>query len=410
MQQKAIIKNCEKISPHRWVYVILGMMIMMCLGTVYSYSIFRHSLETIFQIGATQSGLPYVSSLACYSLFMMLTGRFLDRYHPRFFILLGGGLVALGWILSSLAPNIYVLTITYGLISGAGVGIAYGAPIAVVAKWFPEKKGLAVGIVLIGFGLSPLVTAPIVGSLLVVHGAMRTFLILGICFGCIIALFSIPFKYPSEETSFTTASSTQRLCNIKQLNTGEMLGSKSFKGLYINFIIGSMIGLTLIGMTNSIGIQLIGLPASQVIFLMSVFAVFNGAGRPAFGWLTDTLSPQKAIFVSYILIAFAAFLILFADTGSVALYVVSFALFWFNLGGWLAIIPTATISMYGIKHYSQNYGVVFTAYGIGAISGVLSTSILLDAHGNYDYVFYFVLALCVIGTALTASLMNSRRE
>ena len=358
-KQDTITKNRNYNPPHRWIYIIFGIIIMMCLGTVYSYSIFRHSLEQIFQVGATQSGLPYVASLGCYSLFMMLTGRFLDRYHPRVFILLGGGFVALGWILSYFATNIYILTITYGLISGAGVGIAYGAPIAVVARWFPEKKGLAVGIVLIGFGLSPLITAPIVGSLLASYGTMPAFLILGVCFGSIIGLLSLPFKYSSEQIGFCKTPSTQKRGNIGELSTGEMMRSKSFKGLYINFIIGSMIGLTLIGMTNSTGIQLIGLPAKQVIFFMSIFAVFNGAGRPVFGWLTDKLSPQKAIFVSYTLISLSAVLILFADKGSVALYVVSFALFWFNLGGWLAIVPAATVAMYGIKHYSQNYGVVF---------------------------------------------------
>ncbi|NCB41380.1 MAG: MFS transporter [Clostridia bacterium] len=406
MQQGIIKKDRLYQSPFRWIYVVFGSIIMMCLGTVYSYSILRHSIEQIFQVSTTQSGLPYMASLACYALFMMLTGRFLDKYHPRFFILLGGGFVALGWILSYFATNIYMLTFTYGIISGAGVGIAYGAPIAVVAKWFPEIKGLAVGIVLVGFGLSPLITGPVVGSLLASHGTMRTFLILGVFFGSIIALLSIPFKYPSAEAVFNRTSPMQNKGSAPSLKTSEMISAKSFKGLYINFIIGSMIGLTLIGLTNSIGRQLIGLPMQQVIFLMSIFAVFNGAGRPVFGWLTDKLSPKKAIFISYALIAVSAVLILFAGIDSLALYATSFALFWFNLGGWLAIMPTATMSMYGLEHYSQNYGVIFTAYGIGAISGVISTSILLDAHGNYDYVFYFVIALCAIGVAVTAFLMD----
>lgn len=407
MGQKVMAENVKCNSSKRWLYVIFGIIIMICLGTVYSYSILRLSIEKIFSVGTTHSGLPYMTSLACYSFFMMLTGKYLDKYHPRVFILLGGGLISLGWILSSFAPNIFVLTVTYGLISGAGVGIAYGAPIAVVAKWFPEKKGLTVGVVLIGFGISPLITGPIVGYLSKYYGPMNTFLILGISFSIIIGVLALPFKYPSQDTSLLDKSFIENVGLSNAFNTKEMIRLKSFKGLYLNFIIGSMIGLTLIGMTNSIGVKLIGLPVQQVIFLMSTFAVFNGAGRPIFGWMTDKLSPKKAILISYTLITIAAILILFASTGGIWLYVISFSLFWFNLGGWVAIVPTATMAMYGIKHYSQNYGLVFTAYGIGAIIGVISTSMLLDAHENYDYVFYFVLALCLIGIVITTLLMRN---
>ena len=139
---------------------MFGIMIMMFLGTVYSYSVFRLELENKFQIGASESGLPYMFALAFYALFMFFTGKFIERIHPKKILIFGGLLVSLGWVLSSFASNIYVLTLTYGCVGGAGVGIAYGVPISVVAKWFPDRKGVAVGLVLVGFGLSPLITAP----------------------------------------------------------------------------------------------------------------------------------------------------------------------------------------------------------------------------------------------------------
>ena len=145
----------------RWLYVVLGIIIMMLLGTVYSYSVFRISLEKVLNIGSVESGMPYMTALAFYAFSMFLTGKHIEKYKPRTIILIGGLLVSIGWILSSFAANIVMLTITYGCISGTGVGIAYGVPLSVVAKWFPEKKGFTVGMVLIGFGLSPLVTAPV---------------------------------------------------------------------------------------------------------------------------------------------------------------------------------------------------------------------------------------------------------
>ena len=401
-------QNNKFIFLKRWMYVVLGSIIMMCLGTVYSYSVFRLPIEKIFNVGATQSGMPYMTALAVYALFMLLTGRYLDKFNPRLIMTVGGLLVSLGWILSAYGPNIYVLTITYGLISGAGVGIVYGVPMTIVARWFPEKRGLAVGMVLIGFGLSPLITAPLARILVENYGIMNTFLILGVCFGVIIPILSYPFKYPSELEQLSLKSVKQVKNSLYELNTLSMIKSKSFIGLYINFIIATTIGLMLIGLTSSIGIELIGLSQKKVALLVALFAVFNGIGRPIFGWLADKFSSKKAIFLSYGLIVSSAILILFANEGNVIIYSISFSIFWFNLGGWLAIAPTSTLALYGTKHYSQNYGVVFTAYGIGAITGVTTSGMLIDVHRNYHYVFYYVIALCLLGILLTSKLISDK--
>ena len=401
------IKNSKRIS--RWIYVILGIIFMMFLGTVYSYSVFRLSLEKIFNIGSTESGMPYMIALAFYALFMFITGKYLERFNPRTVMLVGGSLVSLGWILSSFAPNIIILTITYGCISGAGVGIAYGVPMTVIAKWFPEKKGFAVGMVLIGFGLSPLITAPLARTLVDYYGVLNTFLILGVGFGVAIPVLSYPFKYPTELDLENMKSISLVNNNKKSLETNEMIKTKSFIGLYINFIIATMIGLMLIGMTTSVGVEFIGIESDEVIKLIAMFAIFNGIGRPIFGWLTDKLSSKKAMLLSYSLIVLAAALIIFAGESNKIIYIISFSIFWFNLGGWLAIAPTSTLKLYGMKNYSQNYGLVFTAYGIGAIAGVSTSGVLLDMHENYYFVFYYVIGLCLLGVLLTMNLIGGEK-
>lgn len=401
------IKQSGIKPKQRWIYVLLGMIIMMCLGTVYTWSVFRLPVEESFDIGSTQSGLPYMTSLAFYAIFMYLTGKHLDKYSPRFIISMGAILVALGWIFSSYAPNIYALTITYGVIIGTGVGIAYGVPMAVVAKWFPERKGLAVGLVLVGFGLSPLITAPLARNIIENYGIAKTFMILGISFGLIIPVLAYPLRYPLHPDN-KKPETTSRADVIHDTDTANMIKSASFKGLYLNFVIGTMIGLMLIGMTSNVGIELIKLSPKKVALLMSVFAVFNGIGRPIFGWLTDKLTSAKTMFISYGLIIIAALLMLVANEGSIALFSMAFSIFWFNLGGWLAIAPASTLSMYGTRHYSQNYGVVFTAYGIGAIIGVSVSGVLTDIFRNYDSVFCFVIGLCITGVILTHRMTITR--
>jgi MFS transporter, OFA family, oxalate/formate antiporter len=407
MTQKNVNQSEVRTKPS-WLYVLLGIIIMMCLGTVYSWSVFRLHVEDLYNIGSTQSGLPYMVSLAIYAIFMILTGKFMDKYSPRLIILIGGLLIGLGWILSGFAQNVYVLTFTFGVITGAGVGIVYGAPLSVVAKWFPKQKGLMVGLVLIGFGLSPFVTAPMARNLVETYGILKAFQVLGVSFGVLIPLLSLPFQYPSEADRKIIGTTSSAVKKVKEIKTAAMVKSKSFKGFYLSFVIGTTIGLMLIGITSNIGTELINLSAKTVTSLfMPLFAVFNGIGRPIFGWLTDKLSQKKAMLISYSLILTAALLMLLTSEGSVVLYGIAFSLFWLNLGGWLAIAPTSTLALYGTKHYSQNYGVVFTAYGIGAIVGVLSSGLLRDLIQNYNSVFYLVIGLSILGIFLSQKMMKT---
>lgn len=388
-----------------WLYVILGMMIMMCLGTVYSWSVFRGAVEKYYGIGSALSGLPYLVSLAVYAISMLLSGRRLSSYNPRTITLVGGMLVGFGWILSSFAGSVYFLTLTFGVVTGAGVGIVYGVPIAVAAKWFPRESGLMVGMVLIGFGLSPLITAPIAGFLIRTFGLMKAFQIFGISFLLLFALLSFPIKYPPAPAHSNVEKSDGTAGNT---SAAKMIRTESFKGLYLSFIIGTMVGLMIIGMTSNVGIELINLSPKTAAFYVSLFAVFNGIGRPVFGWLTNKLSIKKAMLISYTLILIAAFMMLITDGGSEVFFIIAFSLFWFNLGGWLAIAPASTLALYGKEHYSQNYGVVFTAYGIGAIIGVLSTGLLKDLTQDYRVIFFVVIVLCAVGLIASQKLVQNK--
>ena len=390
---------------NRWTYVFLGILIMMCFGTVYSWSVFRIPVELEFSVTSAQSGMPYMTSLAFYSAFMCLTGKYLDKYNPKKILILGSMLVSIGWMLSYFANNIYVLTLTYGVIIGSGVGIAYGVPMTTVSKWFPEKKGLAVGLVLVGFGMSPLITAPLASLIVAKYGVITAFLILGIVFGIITLILSLPFRYPSESEATALVSKSESSVQMG-LNTKEMTSKKSFKWLYISFLIGTTIGLKIVGLTGNIGYNLINVASSDMAIIISILAVFNGAGRPFFGWFVDKYSVEKAMFLSYIMIIFASGLMLFANEGDLIIFIISFSIFWFNLGGWLAIAPSATMKLYGSKHYSQNYGLVFTAYGIGAVVGVSLSGMLLEKFSGYSALFYLVVALSIIGLIIAKRLKS----
>ena len=398
--------NKKSFQVNRWVYIFAGILIMLLLGTVYSYSVFRVALERELKIGSFESGIPYMTALASYAISMLLSGRHIEKLNPRTVIISGGLLVSLGWILSYLARGTLVLAFTYGCISGAGVGLVYGVVMNVIAKWFPEKRGLAVGLVLVGFGLSPMITAPVGEMLVDRFGVFNAFLFLGIIFGLAITMLALPFKYPVGSETLNERLNTGSQIKPVEVPLKEMTKTRRFRGLYANFIIGTMIGLMMIGMTVNAGVEYFGLDTSTVAGLMAFFAISNGLGRPVMGWFTDRFSPRTAMMTSFSLIMAAAILLIVLHNG-IIIYIGTFSILWFNLGGWLAIAPASTIRFFGARNYSENYGLVFTAYGIGAITGVTGSGILLDLHGNYLYIFLYIIILCAAGLLVTGRSIRS---
>lgn len=381
----------------RWVFVLLGLVINISLGSVYAWSVFRKPLESLFHVGATESGMPFMFFLAFFALLMPFAGGYLDKYGPRTVTMLGGVLVGIGWILASFASGIAMLSVCYGLIAGGGVGLVYGGPIALATKWFPDKKGLAVGLTIMGFGLSPFITAPLAVWLIGLYGPLETFRILGIIFLALIVLLAMPLKFPPIGWKPRGWIPTQAALSSVDIPTSGMLKTSSFYGLWFCYVIGTISGLMAIGIASSVGQEIVRLDAATAAIAVSVFAVFNGAGRPLFGWLTDRIKPKYSAVISFVLIFFASSGMLFVGKADIVLYMIYFSLFWLCLGGWLAIAPASSSTFFGGMHHGKNYGVIFTAYGFGAILGTLMSGMVKDKFGSYTNVFYLTAALAVIG-------------
>ena len=397
-----------KEEKSRWIYIPLGLVIFMCMGTIYSWSIFRKPIETAFNISATQSSLPYMFFLVFYAITMPFAGNYIDKYGPKIMTILGGIFIGVAWFLSGFTANIILLTLTYGVLGGIGVGIAYGAPMAVAAKWFPDKKGLAVGLTLGGFGFSPFLTAPIANWLISNFGPFTTFKVLGIAFALIITVLALPLKFPARfEEQSETDQNTSTL--IKQLEPKEMIKKKSFYALWGCFTIGTVVGLMAIGISSPVAEELINLNPTTASIFISIFAIFNGIGRPIFGALTDKIKPQKTAILSFSLIIIASVLMLLNANGNPVIYLISFALFWLNLGGWLAIAPASTAIFFGSRHYSKNYGYLFTAYGVGAIIGNLVSGSIRDIFGSYSFVFYPTIILALLGIFISIKYLDQKQ-
>jgi len=421
----------------RWVMVIVGMIIQLCLGAVYAYGALRGSIEGYFKtLGLAPTAMdmtwPFIVFLAVFALTMPMAGPYIQKMGPKKVGIVGGALCGLGWLAASTASSPAMLIPLYGVIGGLGVGIAYGCPIAVSAQWFPDKRGLAVGTTVLGFGLSSAVisysTKYMLGTNLGIMDILRIF---GIAFLIITVVFSMFLMFPPagwKPAGWAPPAPKPGAAVKADFMRNEMTKTGTFKGLWLCYTIGALAGLTAIGIAGPVGTEVfnpihaaeMGLPLTDplpadspiakatkdLIFLLIVpFAMVNGLARPIFGTLTDKLGTKNTAILAFALILIAC-LLMYTSYGSGNAYILAFAILWACLGGWLAIAPTATASYFGLKDNAKNYGLVFTAYGAGAVIGGIVSAQAKMLLGGYKPFFLIVAVLAVLGIVVAQMLMK----
>ncbi len=401
----------EKIrnsGEERWIIVFSGLILNLCLGSIYAYSVLQVPLRKAFEdlghrISATEMLLPFIVFLVFFAATMPLAGKYIERYGPRRVAYIGAILLSLGWFSASFATSPIQLVFLYGFLGGIGVGIAYNCPIVTVGRWFLDKRGLALGITLFGFGFSAAVIAPILDLLTSRFGIFNSLRILGIAFFIIMMASASFLRFPDRQREPENLKMEQKRSALAELSREEIVKTRTFYGLWSSFAIGTLAGLMAIGISKPAGLEVAenaGIPedavAAMLTALMVPFALLNGLGRPFFGALVDRFGPRKTAMLSFSLI-FSASLLLFLIPYSLEVYAIAFGVLWFNLGGWLATAPASTAYFFGLKDYARNYGLVYTAYGVGAVVGNLLAGLSKDLLGSYLLVFQFVMLLAVIG-------------
>lgn len=407
-------------------FVLAGIIIMLCLGAIYAYSVISVPLKKVFEatppegyglsVTSTEMQIPFIVFLLVFAVTMPLSGKYIEKYGPKKMAMVGAVFVGLGWFLASLATSPLNLVFLYGVVGGIGVGIAYNCPIVTSTRWFPDRRGLAVGLTVLGFGFSAALVGPLADFLVANFGVFATFQILGAAFFVLMVCFALFLRFPPaswkpEGLKTETKSNANAIGN--DLPRNEMIKTRSFYALWICYTIGTLAGLMAIGVSKPVGLEVAanaGISEAEISALLTTliipFAFCNGFGRPIFGWITDKITPRKAAITSFILIILAS-LLMFTNPASILAYVIAFAILWLNLGGWLAIAPAATAHFFGARDYARNYGLVFTAYGAGAVIGNILAGQAKDL-GAYIMVFPYVSILALCGLAVAAALKTPK--
>lgn len=402
---------------NRWRFVGAALVMQLCLGVLYSWSVFRVPMETLYDWSKEMSIAPFRFSLLFFTIAMVIAGFWQDKKGPRLVGSVGGFLLGTGCLLAALIGDTSPgLIISYGVIGGMGVGFAYVTPIATCVKWFPDKRGMIVGLAVMGFGAGSLIFAPLLESLIGSDATMfaesipRTFMIMAVVFYVFVIgaaqIYRVPpagWKPEGWEPPVAASGA-----GVKQdFSPGEMLRTWQFYALWILYAFGTSIGFVAIGQASPIireiaaeGALLTGGAA------LGVMSFFNGIGRLSWGSLSDKIGRNTTTVAMYA-VYFVACLFLLRSASGFWQVLIGLCMVGFAFGGYLALLPSFTADYFGARNVGANYGIVFTAYGLsgyfvpGYFAGVMDKARTAgDLAAGYNEVYVTLTVFAVVGAML----------
>ena len=395
----------QSISPNKgWRVTFAGTGINLALGVLYTWSVIKEAIPMEWGWTAAQKSDPYAVACFVFAIAMIPAGRLQDKIGPRWVATIGGVAVALGCIIAGLAGSSYIgFLVGFGVFGGIGIGFGYAAATPAAVKWFPASQtGMIAGLVVAGFGLASVYIAPTAQALLGAYGVSTTMIIFGVAFFVIVVTLSqflrnppagyIPFDAKADQRPTTTAASRPPV----DMEWHQMIRTTNFWMLWTMYAFGAAAGLMVIGSAASMSKAALG-PAAFVAVV--VLAVGNAGGRVLAGVVSDIIGRQLTLFFAFLMQAGLVLIPVYHGDDSIAL-LFAVTMIGACYGANLALFPSATKDHFGMKSFGLNYGVMFTAWGVGGLILPRVAGMAKDITGKEDLAFYIASGLMVCGAIL----------
>jgi OFA family oxalate/formate antiporter-like MFS transporter len=387
----------EQVSISRWWRMLGGLLMTLALGTLYAWSVFVTPLENEFGWKRAQTSSVFTFAVIMFAASLLLAGKLQDRFGPFWISLTGSILVSLSFLLFAYTSSLYSLYFFYGVLGGTGLGFGFGTVVPVVAKWFPDRTGLAIGLALAGFGGGSAVFGSFANLVLFPRFGWRTScMILGGIFFAMTMTATILLRNPAVRLQKTdqfpvfNSESTRH-----HFTPGELLRTPAFYLLWLGFGLGSTAGLMVISQLIPFA-QSQGIASAALATLGLVVGAFgNVSGRVLSGWLSDTMGRLNTLRVVLAVSSVAMPSLYWVGAHLAALYVLIFVVY-FCYGAQASVIPSTVADFWGTRHAGTNYGALFTAWGFSGILGPTIGGVLFDRYRNYGAAFYTAAALAVV--------------
>lgn len=373
---------------NKYVVLVGVLLAQLTIAGIYAWSALGVGLQGERGWSDNAIILPYAIAQTVFALSTILSGRLLERKGPRFTMVIGGILYGGGLILSGLVRDPNLLNITYGGITGMGIGFIYVCPLAILIKWFPKHKGLVTGLSVAVFASGSILYKEIIAVLLQAMEVSTSFMVLGV-FSVIFILLGAMLTNDPEHSS-----RKQVPLREEDLSPLSMVRTKKFKVLWLMYLFAASPGLLVLGASAKIGMDLGGLTQSIALGLITVLAITNGVSRLVFGYLADKFRPLVLIRLGFgVTLVSTIGLILNVNSLMFLLGIVGIVV---GFGSFLVLFPLYTHKSFGPSHYGANYSVVYQAYGLASLLGIVTKTLV----GGFSNLFVVLAIVSLLGLIL----------
>lgn len=392
-----------KVEQKRWLMLVSTIIINICVGSCYAWSVFQTPLIKMFHWSPVETSLAFTLIIGVSSLPMALVGLIQEYVQPRYIIFIGGLLFGLATYATGNITSLVQLYVFYGVMGGLGNGIVYSGGLSNMIRFFPDRRGLCSGLLAAGMGSGALVIAPLAAVLIDRLGVLATFKALGILFT--ITICGLSFLIETAPLNFQPAgweagANSSKTAPIDK-NWREMLRTFSFYLIAAMFILGTISGLMVMGHASSILQEVIGLTPQKAAVLVGILALANTIGRIFWGWLSDRWGRFQTCIVLYIIVSASMYGLTVVPHNYV--FVTTMMMVGFCYGGFMSMIASLTADVYGTKHLPVNFGIMFLAFGVAAFIGPRLAAVIKVANqGDYGPAFMVASILGLAGIFFTA--------
>src|SRR3954449_9529695 len=388
----------------RWWIAIAAVLVQLALGAVYAWSVFNGPLQAEFGWSKSQVVLPFEVAIGVIFIGTLVGGRIQDRRGPRPVALAGVVLYSVGIMLASLVntkDQLWLLVLTYGVMGGIGLGLAYITPIAMLAKWFPDKRGLITGIAVGGFGFGAVITGPVAKNLLAgTSHKPGVFLPLGIAYLVAGLLGASMFRNPPAGYTvpgWEPSASARNVATTEVYDLGGALRTPQWWLLTAILTLNTLTGIAFISQASDAAQGLTGISAGAAATFVGLMGLFNGAGRIGWAALSDGIGRMRAFF-GMLLVQGLAFLLL--PHVAFAVFAVLAALIYLSYGGGFGTMPATAADFFGTPNAGAIYGAMIIAWSIGGVVGPLIAARLYESTGGYTTPFPVLGVVALVSAAL----------
>ena len=408
--KEASIVSAGDLAPAfpavRWVQLGLSLIAMMSISSPqYVWTLFVAPFQAA--TGATLPAIQITFSvlIVLQTWLAPLQGWLVDRFGPKFLIAAGAALTGLGFVLSAQAASAWSLYLTYGALCGFGTGIVYIGIIGLMVRWFPDRRGFAVGLAAAGYGFGAIVTTFPIAAMLKTSGHKPTLVLFGLLLGGIGVCAALGLRAPrANEIRFTPAA-LPVATSAKNYTPAQMLKTPIFWLMFLMMTMMSTGGLMVVSqfapVMRDFGIADIAISGMAALpFALTLQRVANGLTRPFFGWVSDNIGREWTMFIAFGMEALAVWAML-ESRDNPALFAMMSGVVFFGWGEIFSLFPSTLTDSFGTKHATTNFGFLYIAQGLGSVLGGPAAAWMHDVFGSWFPVFWLIIALDA-STALLA--------